>query len=849
MTDRKNNKKDHGGPGGASIRDNDARTGPGPSEMTVVPSEQGEEAAEQVIVPDELPILPLKDTVIFPGMMAPLRFADERSRRCIEAVTVQENKVLGFLAQRRGKDQPQPDDLYRVGTAAVVVRFARFESEGVTMVLVQGVTRINVHEFIQTEPFLKARVSEQAEAQAQDPQLTALAKAAQAQFESYVALVPHLPEQLNMIALRLVDEPGHLADFIASYLNVPVKEQQAILELLDVEERLQKAASLLGRELQFLELGTKIQNEVQGRLNKTQREYYLREQLKAIQAELGEGDERQAELDELREKIKAAQMPEAVEKEAMRELDRLGRIPPAAAEYTVARTYIDWLTALPWGISSEDRIDIDQAARILDEDHYNLKKVKERILEYLAVRKLKPDSKGPILCFVGPPGTGKTSVGRSIARAMGRKFLRISLGGVRDEAEIRGHRRTYVGALPGRIIQSLRKAGTNNPVFMLDEVDKLGADFRGDPSSALLEVLDPEQNFSFTDHYLDAPFDLSRVMFITTANILHTIPPPLQDRMEVLELPGYTEEEKLKIAQQYLIPRQIDENGLKTRQVRFEAAAIHEIIRYYTREAGVRNLEREIAHVCRVIAKNVAAGRRPKVKVTARKVGQYLGPHRFFREVAQRSAGPGVATGLAWTAAGGEILFVESTRMQGGKGLILTGQLGDVMKESATAALSYVRSRAKSLGIEESLFQKSDLHIHVPAGATPKDGPSAGIAMAVSLVSLLTDRPVQADTAMTGEITLRGRVLPVGGVKEKTLAAHRAGIRTILLPERNKKDLEDVPSEIRRAMDFRFIRSIDQALRIVFDSTSRKPRGKPATNSKKAASRAPSTRKRISAAK
>ena len=812
----------------------------GQSGIAVVRPGDGEKGDEQIIIPDQIALLPVKDTVVFPGMMVPLRFSDEKARRCIDAVAVQDNKILGLVIQRTETENPSVDDLARIGTAAIVARFARFQAEAITMVLVQGVARIAIGEIDQTDPFFKARVTEMEDVGQGGPTLTALAKAAQAQFESYVALVPHLPDELNMIALRLVEEPGHLADFIASHLNVPVKEKQAILETLNVQERLERAAALLGRELQFLELGTKIQKEVQGQLSKTQREYYLREQVKAIQRELGEGDEREAEITELRQKIKAARMPEAVEEEALKELDRLSRIPPAAAEYTVSRSYIDWLVTLPWSVSTTDSIDINGAARILDEDHYDLKKVKERILEFLAVRKLKDDSKGPILCFVGPPGTGKTSVGRSIARSMGRKFVRLSLGGVRDEAEIRGHRRTYVGALPGRIIQSIRKAGTNNPVFMLDEVDKLGADFRGDPSSALLEVLDPEQNNSFSDHYLDVPFDLSRVLFITTANVLYSIPPPLRDRMEVLELPGYTEEEKLKIAEQYLVPRQVNENGLNAKNITFEPDALREIISRYTREAGVRNLEREIAHICRIVAKDVAAGKKPKVRMTAANVSTYLGPEQFYSEVAERTSEPGVATGLAVAPTGGEILFVESTRMRGNKGLTLTGQLGDVMKESATAAVSYVRSRAAQLGIDENVLQESDLHIHVPAGATPKDGPSAGVAIAVSLISLLTGKPVRSDTAMTGEITLRGRVMPVGGIKEKVLAAHRAGIRTILLPDKNEKDLIDVPDEIRKEMIFKGIATIDEALALVFNSSSETQRTPPAGN-KTGAARASAT--------
>lgn len=817
----------------------------------VVPSGKRDESDEQISVPEVLPVLPLTDVVVFPGMMAPLRFADERSRRCIDAVAVQDVKMLALVVRKNDAEKPGPDDLHRVGTAAIVARFARFQAEAVTMILVQGIARIAIDDFVQEEPFLKARVRELTDEGEAGGTVTALAKAAQAEFQRYVALMPHLPDELNMIAQRLVEEPGHLGDFVVSYLNIPLAEKQSVLEMLNIRERLERAAALLSRELQLLELGSKIQKEVQGQLSKTQREYFLREQLKAIQRELGEGDEREAELNDLREKIKAAKMPAAVEEEALKELERLGRIPPAAAEYTVARTYIDWLITLPWSVSTTDNIDIKQAAHILDEDHYDLEKVKERVLEFLAVRKLKPDSKGPILCFVGPPGTGKTSVGRSIARAMGRKFVRLSLGGVRDEAEIRGHRRTYVGALPGRIIQGIRKSGTNNPVFMLDEVDKLGADFRGDPSSALLEVLDPEQNFAFSDHYLEVPFDLSRVLFITTANVLHAIPPPLRDRMEVLELPGYTEEEKLRIAQNYLVPRQIEENGLSARSITFEAGALLEIIRHYTREAGVRNLEREIAHVCRIVAKDVAAGKRPRMKIKASNIGRFLGPQKFFSEVAERTAEPGVATGLAVGSAGGEILFVESTRMRGNKSLTLTGQLGDVMKESATAAVSYVRSHSRQLGIDEDFFKDSDLHIHVPTGATPKDGPSAGVAIAVSLVSLLTSKPVRPDVAMTGEITLRGRVLPVGGIKEKVLAAHRAGIRSVVLPDKNQSDLADVPDEVRRQLTFYPVATLDEALRYAFDGggPSKKKFAKVTRSKKRTGTGSTARRRKTSAGK
>jgi len=632
-------------------------------------------------------------------------------------------------------------------------------------------------------------------------------------FQRAVELAPYLTTELGTMVSN-IKSPSILADLIASNLNISTTEKQGILETFDVRERLTKVHLFLNKEVQVLELGNKIQSQVKEDMDRTQREYYLREQLKAIKKELGELDEHSTEIKELREKIKKAKMPPDALAAAEKELDRLAKIPPASAEYTVARTYLDWLAELPWSETTEDNLDIDNAQKTLDEDHYDLEKVKKRILEYLAVRKLKADMKGPILCFVGPPGVGKTSLGKSIARTMGRKFIRISLGGVRDEAEIRGHRRTYVGALPGRIIQGIKKAGSNNPVFMLDEVDKIGMDFRGDPSSALLEVLDPEQNFSFSDHYIDVPFDLQKVMFITTANVLDTIPPALRDRMETLELPGYSEDQKMMIAKEFLIPKQINEHGLSSEFIEFDDAALQTVISSYTREAGVRNLEREIATICRGVAKDVARGIKEKVVIVPDNLHKFLGPVKFFPEVAERTSDPGVATGLAWTPTGGDIIFVEATKMRGEKGLTLTGQLGDVMKESAQAALAYVRSKAKELGIDEDFFGKNDIHIHVPAGAIPKDGPSAGITMFVALTSLLTNKPVRNDVAMTGEITLRGLVLPVGGIKEKVLAGMRAGIRTIILPKKNEKDLEEIPEHIRNQMNFKFIQRMDEAIEL-----------------------------------
>jgi ATP-dependent Lon protease len=637
-------------------------------------------------------------------------------------------------------------------------------------------------------------------------------------FQRAVELAPYLTTELGTMVSN-IKSPSILADLIASNLNISTTEKQGILETFDVRERLTKVHLFLNKEVQVLELGNKIQSQVKEDMDRTQREYYLREQLKAIKKELGELDEHSTEIKELREKIKKAKMPPDALAAAEKELDRLAKIPPASAEYTVARTYLDWLAELPWSETTEDNLDIDNAQKTLDEDHYDLEKVKKRILEYLAVRKLKADMKGPILCFVGPPGVGKTSLGKSIARTMGRKFIRISLGGVRDEAEIRGHRRTYVGALPGRIIQGIKKAGSNNPVFMLDEVDKIGMDFRGDPSSALLEVLDPEQNFSFSDHYIDVPFDLQKVMFITTANVLDTIPPALRDRMETLELPGYSEDQKMMIAKEFLIPKQINEHGLSSVFIEFDDAALQTVISSYTREAGVRNLEREIATICRGVAKDVARGIKEKVVIVPDNLHKFLGPVKFFPEVAERTSDPGVATGLAWTPTGGDIIFVEATKMRGEKGLTLTGQLGDVMKESAQAALAYVRSKAKELSIEEDFFGKNDIHIHVPAGAIPKDGPSAGITMFVALTSLLTNKPVRNDVAMTGEITLRGLVLPVGGIKEKVLAGMRAGIRTIILPKKNEKDLEEIPEHIRNQMNFKFIQRMDEAIELALKQT------------------------------
>ena len=785
-----------------------------------VDEEEGKgEGAKGIEVPEELPILPIREAVLYPKMILPLMVGQERLIKLINAALLT-NKMIGIVAIRNKEvEEVKPEDLFEAGCAAYIPKMIKMPNNSVRL-LIQGTSRIRLTEFTQREPFIRARVAPlKDEGEAADTK--ALIVGVKGIFQKVVELAPQLPGELAIMAMN-VEAPGALADLIASTLNLPLADKQNILETLDVKERLEKVNVFLTKELSVLEIGTKIQNQVREGIDKSQREYFLREQLKAIQKELGEKDERSAEIEDLRQRLVQAQLPPEAMKEAERELDRLAKMPPAAAEYTVARTYVDWLIELPWAIATEDNLDISKAQTVLDEDHYDLEKVKKRILEYLAVRKLKADMKGPILCFVGPPGTGKTSVGKSIARALGRKFLRISLGGVRDEAEIRGHRRTYVGALPGRIIQGIRKAGSNNPVFMLDEIDKLGMDFRGDPSAALLEVLDPEQNYAFSDHYLDVPFDLQKVMFITTANILDPIPPALRDRMEVLELSGYTEEEKLKIAKNYLVSKQLEAHGLSEKSLKFEEAGLRRVVLEYTREAGVRQLEREIANICRGVARRVAEGQKELTVVDAKSVPSYLGSIKFFSEVAERTSTPGVATGLAWTQTGGDILFIEATRMKGRKGFTLTGQLGDVMKESAQAALSYVRTRAKELKIPENFFDQSDIHIHVPAGAIPKDGPSAGVTMFTALTSLLTGRPVRNDVAMTGEITLRGLVLPVGGIKEKVLAAKRAGIRTVILPKKNEKDLEEVPEQIKKDLKFYFVQRMDEISRIALKGKPKK---------------------------
>ena len=760
----------------------------------------------------DYPVMPLRNTVLFPQQVIPIYIGREKSLKLIEDLGPGDKHIV-VVAQEDGSiEDPKPEDLYAYGTLGVVLKVFDMPDNSKSAI-VQGVERVKLLSFGEAEPYYTAVVERMKDNPVSDDlELDALAKNLRDTFTELIQVAPNLTEEHSGM-LSNIQKPSRLADRAVSLLTVPNQEKQEVLEELEVKMRVEKTITLLTREIQRIKLGEEIQTEVHDEISKTQREYYLREQMKAIKRELGE-DEETVEIKELEDRIKAAGLPEEAQKVAMKELDRLTRIPTQSPEYSVSRTYIEWLADLPWSKSSDDQINVKKAEKILDEDHYGLEKVKERILEYLAVRNLKqkrnPDGvvRGPILCFSGPPGVGKTSLGKSIARAIGREFVRMSLGGVRDEAEIRGHRRTYIGALPGRIIQSMKKAGTNNPVFMLDEIDKLGSDFRGDPSSAMLEVLDPEQNDSFSDHYLEVDFDLSKVMFITTANYQDAIPPAVRDRMEILDFSGYIEDEKIKIAQRHLIPKQIDENGLTKTEVSLDKAAISELVRSYTRESGVRNLEREIANVLRKVARDMVEKTIKKIRVTKAKVLDYLGAPRFYSELAERTTKPGVVTGLAWTAAGGDILFIESSKMKGKGNLTLTGQLGDVMKESATAALTYVRSHTDILGIPENFHEKTDVHVHVPAGAIPKDGPSAGVSMFTSIVSLLTGKAVKDKLAMTGEITLRGNVLPIGGVKEKVTAAHRSGIKHIILPDHNKKDLEEIPDHIKKDLEFYFAKEI-----------------------------------------
>lgn len=763
-------------------------------------------------IPDIIPILPIVDTNLFPKMVLPLVLIQNEAVELIDDAMAG-NRMLGLLLSKRSDidSRHTADDLHRIGTVAVILKMSKMKDDKAQL-LIQGLDRFRVIEFLQHKKYMQARIDVMESRNAGDnKENMALVTNIVEQYEKIVALSPGLPPEMGHM-IKSLQEPHVLADMVASTINAPVKEKQKVLELLDVNKRLKKVTRLVNDQLDILEMSFKIQSQVKEDMDKSQREYYLRRQLKAIRDELGETEDESIEIKEYRAKIEEKALPEEAQKEAERELSRLSRMHPSSSEYVVASTYLDWLTSLPWDVASEDVLDIKAARKILNNDHYGLEKPKKRILEYLAVRKLKNDSKGPILCFVGPPGTGKTSLGRSIAGALGRQFVRVSLGGVRDEAEIRGHRRTYVGALPGRIIQCLRKAGTKNPVFMLDEIDKVDHSYHGDPSSALLEVLDPEQNFSFSDHYLDVPFDLSDVMFLTTANVLHTIPAPLRDRMEVLELNGYTEEEKLKIATRYLIPKQREANGLTATRVKFTAGAVKTIISGYTRESGLRNLEREIGSVCRGVAARIAEGETQNMVVGQKDLHQYLGPVRNRPDTALGIKTPGVVMGLAWTPYGGEILFIEAVAMKGRKGLTLTGQLGDVMKESASTALSFIRANTKKFKVDHSFFSTHDLHIHVPEGSIPKDGPSAGVAMLTCLASVMTGRLVKKRLAMSGEITLRGEVLPVGGIKEKVIAAHRAGIKTIILPLWNQKDMEDVPEYIKDSIAFHFVDKMEDVL-------------------------------------
>jgi len=787
-----------------------------------IPFETGD-TEKPIEIPAELPVLPLRDTVLFPNSFMPLAVAREASVRLIDEATTS-GRMIGVFTQREAStEEPLQDDLYTIGTATHIHKMFKLP-DGSLRLIVQGLARVRLERIAQTRPYLKAAVTAADELLRDEDhvEIDALQRNIKSNFQQVVSLSPLLSDDLQSLAANITD-PGKLADFIASSLTTigtPVKQE--ILETLDIRARMDSLNRILIKELEVLELGSKIQSQVQSEVGKNQREYFLREQMKAIQKELGEGDDQAKETEELRDKIEAAGMPEPVKKEALRELDRLSKMPAAAAEYTVSRTYLDWLVALPWAKRTEDSIDLRRTKEVLDADHSGLEKVKDRVLEYLAVRKLNPDVKGPILCFLGPPGVGKTSLAKSIANSLGRKFVRVSLGGMRDEAEIRGHRRTYIGALPGQVIQGLRRAESKNPVFILDEIDKLGADFRGDPASALLEVLDPEQNNTFRDHYLDVPFDLSEVLFLTTANMLDPVPPALRDRMEVLELAGYTEEEKLKIAFEHLIAKQVKNHGLAPDQVEFSEPAVRAVIRNYTREAGVRNLERELGALCRKVARRRAEGDEAKVTITTETVVAMLGAPVFLdEEIENRTKDPGVAVGLAWTPAGGEVLFVEASRMQGGGSLTLTGHLGDVMKESARTALSWFRTNATHYGVDPSFYKDSEIHLHVPSGAIPKDGPSAGVTMVTALASELTGRPVRGDIAMTGEITLSGRVLPVGGIKEKVLAARRHGIHEVILPRQNEKNInEDLTPELRSELTIHYVQEIEEVVAIALMPSS-----------------------------
>jgi ATP-dependent Lon protease len=766
---------------------------------------------QSIEIPKKIPLLPIRDIVVFPHMVLPLFVGREMSIKAIE-VALEGNRMIFLTSQKDiNVENPSPSDLYSVGTVGLIMRMLKLP-DGRIKILVQGVSRAKTVKFLQKEPYYQVEIKTFSDSPASvNLETEALMRNVKEQIEKLVSFGKVILPDI-MVVIENVDDPGKLADLAVANMGMKVEQAQEILEITDAAQRIKRINEALGKEIELLSMQQKIQADVRGEIDKTQREYFLREQLKAIQRELGETDDRSEDIRELREKIKEANMPEKAAKEAEKQLRRLERMHPDAAEASMTRTYIEWLEEIPWSKSTKDNLDLKAAHKVLEEDHYDLEKVKERILEYLSVRKLKEKMKGPILCFVGPPGVGKTSLGKSIARALGREFVRISLGGVRDEAEIRGHRRTYVGALPGRIIQGIKTAGYNNPVFMLDEIDKIGADFRGDPSAALLEVLDPEQNNSFSDHYIGLPFDLSRVMFITTANMTDPIPGPLKDRMEIIHLSGYTEQEKLGIAKTYLIPRQLAEHGITEKNISIPDKTILQVIAQYTREAGVRNLEREIGHLCRKVARKVAEGETELFDITPQNLHKYLGVPKFLPEIGREKDEIGVVTGLAWTETGGDILYIEATTMRGKGNLTLTGHLGDVMKESAHAALTYVRSRAGALGIQPETFGKTDVHIHVPAGAIPKDGPSAGVTMATALASVFTNASVKKDLAMTGEVTLRGRVLPIGGLKEKTLAARRAGIKTMIIPKENAKDLDDLPKYLRKDMKFIFATTMDDVI-------------------------------------
>ncbi|MCC7129784.1 MAG: endopeptidase La [Anaerolineae bacterium] len=796
--------------------------------------DQVAQIGEEDQLPQVLPVLPLRGLVVFPQTAVPLTIGQSRSIRLVDDVMSGDERLIVLVASRNPElEVPGPHELYDVGTVALIHRMFRAPDNTIRLV-VQGLERCQLAEYLEEELYLKARVQAIPETIEEGLELEALARNARDQFEHIAEMLPSVPREL-VASVVAIEEPLQTVYTIANFQRMDLEDAQNLLELDSTAAKLHKLVGILAHEVEILEMGQKIQNEARSEIDKVQREYFLREQLKAIQKELGEGDEQAAETEEFRQKIEAAGMPEEAEKQARRELDRLSRLPSAAAEYGVIRTYLDWLVSLPWSTITHDNLDIAHSRQVLDTDHYGLEDVKERILEFLAVRKLRLERRdefqdgeddeirrvreGVILCFVGPPGVGKTSLGRSIARALGRKFVRISLGGVRDEAEIRGHRRTYIGAMPGRILQAIRRVESRNPVFMLDEVDKLVFDFHGDPASALLEVLDPEQNSEFRDHYLEVAFDLSQVMFITTANLLEPIPAPLRDRMETINLSGYTEREKIAIAKGYLIPRQLKENGLRPTEVQFLDSGLSRIIRAYTREAGVRNLEREIGSICRKVVTQIAEGKTESIEITPERVIDFLRKQRYFsdEEIAQRTSLPGVATGLAWTPFGGDVLFIEATRMPGNKGFQITGSIGNVMQESARAALSYVRSKAESLGLDPNFYDDTDIHLHIPAGAQPKDGPSAGAAIAMALISLISGRPVRHDVGMTGEITLRGQVMPVGGIKEKVLAAHRSGIKTVILPLLNQADLDEIPEEVRNQMEFKFIETVDEALQTALE--------------------------------